>query len=154
MEVAKYKTMMSDEGLPELLKEKAYTTKAKNLDNPRKIVRFMKEVFQLHKETEEYAYEVCFTTKFKPIAIFEISHGTINMTPISTREFYQKALLAGAAKVVIVHNHPSGEVIPSKEDDKITAKLKAAGELLNIELCDSIIIGKGYYSYREQGEVI
>ena len=73
------------------------------------------------------------------------------------RETYRLAIVMGAQAVVIAHNHPSGETTPSDADIKVTRELIRAGQLLKIELLDSIIIGsnangaKGYASLRELG---
>lgn len=153
MELVKYKTMQGDSRIPQLIKENCYCSTRDGMNSPKKIVSAMEEVFQIHRETEEYLYEICLDTKAKPIAIFEISHGTVNCSLASPREYYQKALLIGAVTTVVVHNHPSGDCIPSREDEKITARLKEAGKLMGIQLLDSIIIGDEYYSFNECGRL-
>lgn len=149
VEIAKYKTRLGDSGLPETVKEELYEWDEKILDSPDKVERMMKSVFQLHKETEEYLYEICFNAKMKPIAVFEVSHGTVNASLVSPREVYQKALLVGAVYVIAVHNHPSGDATPSKKDNKVVEELKEAGKLIGVDLIDFIIIGDGCYSYRQ-----
>lgn len=149
VEIAKYKTRFGDSGLPETIKEESYELDEMILDSPDKVEKMMKSVFRLHKETEEYLYEICFNAKMKPIAVFEVSHGTVNASLVSPREVYQKALLVGAVYVMVVHNHPSGDVTPSREDNKVVEKLKEAGKLIGVDLIDSIIIGDSCYSYRQ-----
>lgn len=153
MELIKYKTIMKEEGIVGIVKEKGYEIEHKQLNSPRKIEMVMKEAFSIHKETEEYMYEICFDTKLKPLAVFEVSHGTVNATIASPREFFQKALLAGAVGVVAVHNHPSGCCEPSKQDDETANMLRDAGKLLGIELMDFMIIGNESYSFRECGRL-
>lgn len=149
MEIAKYKTMMNETGLPEVVMEQSYEWDERILDSPDKVFQLMKQVFQLHRETEEYLYEVCFNAKMKPIAVFEISHGTVNGSLISPREFFQKALLVGAVHVMAVHNHPSGDASPSREDDSVVERLKEAGKLMGVDLIDFVIVGESYYSYHQ-----
>lgn len=60
-----------------------------------------------------------------------------------------KLCLCGAYGFVLVHNHPSGNCCPSKEDREVTEKMKQCGELMNINLVDHIIVGNGYYSFKE-----
>lgn len=60
-----------------------------------------------------------------------------------------KALLCGAVSIIVVHNHPSGDAAPSKEDINVTKRIKKAGEVIGIGLLDHIIIGDGYYSFLE-----
>ena len=65
---------------------------------------------------------------------------------------FKTAILSNAAKIIIIHNHPSGEIEPSEADETITARIGYVGQFLNIPLYDSIIIGAGNrenYSYRE-----
>lgn len=153
MELVKYKTMQGDGRIPKLIKENCYCSTQDDMSSPKKIVSAMKEAFQIHRETEEYLYEICMDAKGKAMAIFEISHGTVNCSLVSPREYYQKALLVGAVTTVAVHNHPSGDCIPSREDEKMTARLNEAGKLMGIQLVDSIVIGNGYYSFAEYGRL-
>ena len=149
MKLAKYKTIQGDGRIPQLVKESSYDSSLDTLNNPEKVVKLMKDVFQIHRETEEYLYEICVDTKGKPIAIFEISPGSVFGTMAASREIFQKALLVGGNGIVVVHNHPSGDCEPSKEDRKVASKLKEAGRLMDINLVDSIIIGDEYYSFTE-----
>lgn len=149
MKITRYKTMMDENGLPELIKERSYESNERILDRPDKVFNVMRGVFQLHKETEEYLYEICLNAKMKPIAVFEISHGTVNGSLVSPREFFQKALLVGAVSVVAAHNHPSGDASPSREDDSVVERLKEAGKLIGVDLVDFVVVGESYYSYRQ-----
>lgn len=88
------------------------------------------------------------------IKVREISKGILNRAIIHPREVFRPALLDNCASIVVAHNHPSGNLQPSKEDKDITFRLKEAGELLGIEVLDHIIIGStGYYSFLEDGEL-
>jgi len=69
-------------------------------------------------------------------------------------DFFAEPLTDGAVSITIAHNHPSGGLVPSKEDIAITRQLKTAGETLGIKLLDHIIFShKGYYSFLENGEL-
>lgn len=77
--------------------------------------------------------------------------GTANQSIVHPRDIFKEAILNNAIKIIIVHNHPSGNVSPSLEDKKFTKKLKEAGELLSIPILDHIIIGRNiYFSFLEQ----
>lgn len=76
----------------------------------------------------------------------------MNTSIVHPREVFQVALLNNAASIICFHNHPSGDVRPSREDIKITKRLSEAGRILGIELFDHIIIGDGYYSLKERGD--
>jgi len=80
-----------------------------------------------------------------------VSVGTLTASLVHPREVYKLAVLANAAAIVVVHNHPSGHPEPSAEDQAITLRLKEAGELLGIKLLDHVIIGDGrYFSFTDQ----
>lgn len=81
-----------------------------------------------------------------------VSEGILNQVSVHPREVFAPAILGHAAKIIVAHNHPSGDPKPSKEDNDLTDKLCMAGKTLGIDLVDHIIIGDGiYYSYQEQG---
>lgn len=83
-----------------------------------------------------------------------VSVGLLNRTIVHPREVYADPLKDRAAAVVVAHNHPSGNVEPSREDRQITARLKEAGETLGIQLLDHIIFSvRGYYSFLENGDL-
>lgn len=110
-----------------------------------------KEFMRIHEEPEEYMYMICMNVKNKVIGVFEISHGTVNASLVSPREVFQKALLANAVSVIFLHNHPSGDCTPSREDIEITSRLIEAGKILNVEVLDHIIVGDKYVSLKEKG---
>ncbi len=77
--------------------------------------------------------------------------GTVNASVISPREIFLEALSARAVQLVLLHNHPSGDAHPSREDLSVTRRISEAGELLGIHLADHIIIGEHtYMSFREK----
>lgn len=87
--------------------------------------------------------------KNQPIVI---TIGLLNCSLVHPREIFRAAIVAGAAGIVLCHNHPSGDPTPSTEDRKVTAQLVAAGALLDIPVLDHIIIGQGRYtSFGEAG---
>lgn len=77
--------------------------------------------------------------------------GTVNASMISPREIYLEALSSRAVQIILLHNHPSGDARPSREDLQVTERIREAGELLGISLTDHIIIGEhSYVSFREK----
>lgn len=127
------------------------TSKTEKLNTPEQIANMLNSVFDLQNETEEYVYLLCFNTAMKLIGIFELSHGTINASICSTRDIFMKALLCNAKNIIIAHNHPSGDTTPSSEDIEVAKKIQEASLIMDISFCDSIIIGTGYCSLKEQG---
>ena len=83
-----------------------------------------------------------------------ISRGTINQSLLSPREVFLEALRYEAVKLVLLHNHPSGDPSPSEDDLIITKKIEEAGWLLSIPLTDHLIIGgNAYVSLKEMGYI-
>ena len=81
-----------------------------------------------------------------------ISMGDLMSSPVHPRETFQAAVKRGAAAVILVHNHPSGDPTPSDDDIKITKRLKEAGDILGISVLDHVIVGDGnYVSLRNLG---
>lgn len=155
MRITTYKTLLNDEKHCEIVKEKSVNYddggNAK-FNNSNKIYHMLCDVFQHDKQTEEYVYMLCLDAKCKLTGVFELSHGSVNMTLCSTREIFQKALLCNATHIVLAHNHPSGEATPSKEDVGTYRRVKNAGEILGIDLIDNLIIGdREYCSFAEMG---
>ncbi len=80
--------------------------------------------------------------------------GVKNSCPVHIGEVYQKAVLVGAANIIVAHNHPSGDPAPSPEDRRMTADLRKAGELLGIPLLDHLIVtDEGHFSFNESGQL-
>jgi len=78
-----------------------------------------------------------------------LSQGTSGGTLVSPREFFREALRFAAVSAIAFHNHPSGEVLPSGEDCRLTRRLREAGEALGVPLSDHLIIGaEGFHSFR------
>jgi DNA repair protein RadC len=82
----------------------------------------------------------------------KVSEGTLTKSLIHPREAFREAIRESAASVIFIHNHPSGDPSPSKDDLAITERLKKAGEIVGISVLDHIIIGDGkYISLKEEG---
>lgn len=83
-----------------------------------------------------------------------IFKGTINMSVVHPREIFKYALLEDASALIIMHNHPSGSLVPSKSDDETTSSVASTGSIMGIPMLDHLIVSKeGYYSYLEEGRI-
>lgn len=156
MRIVKYKTKLDEKQRAVLEKECSvnYPEIDRKMSSPENIVRLAKEYLRLHEQTEEYLYMVCTNNKLMVTGIFELSHGNVNSSIMSVREILQKALLANAVSIFIMHNHPSGDPTPSREDIQVTERLVKAGELVGVQVLDHLIIGRpGYVSLKEKGYV-
>jgi len=102
---------------------------------------------------KEYFLALTLDSGSRPIVARVIHIGTLNQSLVHPREVFRDAITDGAAAVIVAHNHPSGNTSPSQNDDRVTRRLREAGELLGIELLDHLIItpDDGYYSYSEEG---
>ena len=81
--------------------------------------------------------------------------GTINRSIVHPREIFKYAYLTSASSIVCMHNHPSGDVTPSREDIRLTNALVELGHLNSIPIVDHIIVSdNGYYSFYEDGKII
>lgn len=93
---------------------------------------------------------ILLNTKNEIICDIDISVGTLNMSVVHPREVFREAIKRSSNKIILMHNHPSGNIEPSNEDKNVTSRLVKCGELIGIEVIDHIIIGDGlYYSFKE-----
>lgn len=129
---------------------KASAGEGRTFTNAHAIADYYMEDFR-HLEQERVLL-LMFDTKGALLHEQVISIGTVNQSCVSPREIFLKALEYHAVYVILMHNHPSGDVTPSPEDHMLTKRVWEAGNLLGIELMDHIIIGNQcYLSFREQG---
>ena len=104
-------------------------------------------------EEREHFLAILLDARRNVKGVVVVSIGTLSASLVHPREFFRPAIVAGAAAVVAVHNHPSGSPTPSAEDRDVTRRLQRAGELLGIPLADHVVIGAAgaWYSFREMG---
>lgn len=107
--------------------------------------------FKMSKLDREIVGVLAVNAKNEIIGVNTASVGAVNYSIFSPREILKFALLANASGIIITHNHPSGDVTPSREDRESTEKLNEACKILGVTLLDHIIIGNGYYSFKEHG---
>ncbi|HIY18458.1 MAG TPA: DNA repair protein RadC [Candidatus Blautia avistercoris] len=121
-----------------------------SLSNPETIAAYYME--KLRHEEQEVLICMMLDTKNHFLGEKIISRGTVNRSLVSARELFLEALQFRAVYIILVHNHPSGVPIPSKDDRQITKELYQAGELLGIHLLDHIIVGdRRYVSFLKEG---
>lgn len=101
---------------------------------------------------QEHFRIMTLNTKKEINFIREISKGTINMTIVHSREVFRAAISDNAHSIILLHNHPTGDPSPSKEDIKLTKNLLEASKIIGIDILDHIIIGDNkYFSFLEEG---
>ena len=128
---------------------KASYQEALCFSEPGSIARYYME--DMRHEKQEVMKLLMLNTKSRLIGETNISKGTVNASLITPRELFIEALQKNAVSIVLMHNHPSGDPTPSREDMLITKRILDAGALIGIELLDHIIIGNNQYmSFREE----
>lgn len=105
----------------------------------------------LQQEAKEHFLALHLDGKNRLVCIDHVSTGSLSACIVHPREVFKSVLLSSAAALILVHNHPSGDVTPSREDEEITKRLKEAGELLGVRLLDHVIIGDSYLSMADRG---
>jgi DNA repair protein RadC len=105
----------------------------------------------LRNETKVYFITLHLDGKNRISCIDVVSIGTLNQSLVHPRDLFKTALLSSAAAIILIHNHPTGDPTPSREDLEITRRLREAGELLGIKILDHIIIGDTYMSFVQGG---
>lgn len=130
------------------LRISSYRPNKYKVKNPWDIYKYYMEGLR-YKQNEVFKV-VLLNTKNEIITDVDISIGTLNSSLVHPREVFREAIRRSSNKIILLHNHPSGNCEPSKEDKSITNRLKDCGELIGIEVIDHIIIGDGvYFSFKE-----
>jgi DNA repair protein RadC len=112
---------------------------------------YMQELRHLSREV---VYLIMMDAKSRILKDMIISTGTVSSTLLSPREIFLNALKYEAVNIILLHNHPSGDPTPSREDINTTSRMKEAGNLMGIRLMDHIIIGDNrYISLAERGYI-
>lgn len=129
---------------------------SRSIDTPEAVFSLLGE--EMRQLDHECVRVISLNTRYKLLAIDDVSHGTLSASLFHPREAYRHALARQACAVVLVHNHPSGDPTPSSDDRKITKQFVDAGDLLQIKVLDHIILGsprpnqpQPWFSFRENG---
>ena len=124
----------------------------RSVSTPREAASVFESI--MGEEAVEVFGILCLTTKQRLIAYHQISRGGIDCTVVSPREVFQMALLSHAATIVVGHNHPSGDPMPSPDDIALTTRVCQAGQILGVDVIDHVIVGDDrYYSFKEGGRI-
>ncbi len=134
-----------------MIKESSILYSKRKISSPSEAVIIGREV--LDESDREKLLLCCLNTKNEPTDLNIVSVGSLNTSIVHPREVFKVAILSNSASIILFHNHPSGDSIPSKEDINITKRIKESGKILGIELIDHIILGDDgtYTSFKEKG---
>jgi DNA repair protein RadC len=106
------------------------------------------------KKRQEHFFCITLNGQHEIIKIHVVTIGLASRTVVHPREVFFPAIKDNAVAIIAAHNHPSGKAGPSEEDDKVTAELSKAGEILKIPVLDHVVVAReGYFSYRESGRM-
>lgn len=120
------------------------------LTSPESIFLFVKD--QLEMKTQEHFIALYLNTKGELLKKQTLFVGCLNASLVHPREIFKHAVLYSAASIIIVHNHPSGDPTPSKNDIEVTKVIHQNSLMMDIHLMDHIIIGRNkYFSFKEKG---
>jgi DNA repair protein RadC len=132
----------------EVVREDAPLWVTTRYTRPEQVFEMFKE---LRDEAKEHFISLHLDGKNRIVWFDRVSVGSLNQSIVNIRELMKTACVASAAAILMIHNHPSGDPTPSREDIDITRRAKEAGELLGIKVLDHVIIGDNYLSFVEQG---
>jgi DNA repair protein RadC len=106
---------------------------------------------RLRREKREHFVVLLLNARHEVDAVETVSIGSLNASIVHPREVFRAAIVASAASIVLLHNHPSGDPEPSEEDLTITKRLTEVGELLGIGVLDHVIVAaRGVISFRSR----
>ena len=122
------------------------------LNKTSKVYEYYKDI--IGDKQQEHFYCVYLDNKKRVIKDKLLFIGTLNYSVVHPREVFKNAYLLSASSIICVHNHPTGNTLPSKPDLELTKRLVEVGNLLGIKVIDHIIVGKfNYYSFLENGNM-
>lgn len=152
MRITTADVLLLEDNMPHLiLSGSTNYPKVKNFLQVKDVVQVMTDMFFMDRQIAEQVYLIAMDIKCKPIYFFLLNKGTINTSLVDVRGLMARMLLCNTASFIVVHNHVSGEITPSKEDEKVTENISRAAKIMGLTFCDHIIIGQNgrYYSFRE-----
>ena len=120
--------------------------------NSEEVYNIMKPLFADQNDVESF-YCIFLNVKNKTLAIEKMFSGSISSSSVYPREIVKKVLFLKSTAVILVHNHPSGDTKPSVEDCTITTRIGVALNSIGVEVHDHVIIGDGYHSMANSGEL-
>jgi DNA repair protein RadC len=130
--------------------------KKQHCDSPKIVATIIRNIIQSYEEHErdkEHFYVVGLNNKNVIQYIDLVSIGTINEAIVHPREVFRYAITKAVSSILVAHNHPSGVTTPSKEDITTTKRLIDAGNILGITVLDHVIVGDGFLSLKEEGQI-
>ena len=124
------------------------------IKHPDDIFNIMYDIGEMTRNLEykELFYALYMNQANEVLAVHKISEGTTTAAPVDIKFIMQGAIMTNATQLAVCHNHPSGSTSPSRNDKRLTEKIKQAAALFDVELIDSVILSTtNYYSFSAEG---
>ena len=157
MRITSYNLVLqSEDRIPCLVKEntKNYSNLS-GITTPEEAVRIVNTVFNANKQPEEHCYIIALRCN-RIIGVFDASHGVTDGALVTPKEVFTRLLLSSTTSFVFLHNHPSGDAVPSGCDIELTKRIIAASEIMGVTFLDHIIIGENdldFYSFASRSDL-
>ena len=145
--INKYGLKFDNNRIGQLVKEDTYAYDMGSciIDSAEKAAELIELVFDGSNLPEERFFLIALNSARKVSGIFEVSHGTLMCSLVHPREIFTRAILAGAASIIIAHNHPSGALDISENDREVSRRIRKAGDIIGIRLDDHVVIADGEF---------
>lgn len=109
------------------------------------LVEFVRNVLKINNEPQEVIYLLSLNQKNQLVSFIELARGGLDMCNISQNEIFKNVLLSNSNRFIIIHNHPTGDPTPSKNDIEFTKGILRSAEILNFDFLDHLVIGDNEY---------
>lgn len=135
--------------------ENYYKEKLTRSGDVHKVLHQVLNKFDTYDQDKEFFFVIGLKRSNRIKYIDVCSMGGLHSTIVGAREVFRRAIVEASAAIILGHNHPSGEVVPSEADKKITRVLCEAGKLLDIKVIDHVIFANdSFYSFADEGELL
>ena len=147
MRLTTYTTRYDNDRAIILVKENAINYgKPTIVDRPERAAEILQSICDAGNLPQEHFWLLTLDGARKCTGLFTVTTGTLMASLVHPREVFQRAILIGAASIIIAHNHPSGTLDISEQDREVTKRIKKAGELLGIRLDDHLVIANNCFA--------
>ena len=146
MRLIKYGTRLNKDRLPYLVREMSQNYAGKNMGNSLLAYNILKDIEEAGSLAQEKFWMFCLDNKMHIIGYFTMFAGAKSLCPVDKGLLFTNALAAGAANIILAHNHPSGDLAPSDKDIALTKDVCQGADLLGMCLQDHLIVTDGAYT--------
>ena len=115
----------------------------RRLNDPESVAALARDLLSANDDEKEHFWVLLLNTQNHLTCAHHVSMGSLSASIVHPREVFRAAVLAGAAHLILVHNHPSGDPTPSKEDVHLTRQLVEGARVLGLRVHDHVIVGNG-----------